>query len=81
MVEIEYKDGVEVFQEKLMAMFKPFKSVKVIPCQVDGENSTVIAWVDKENSVIIPIFVTPTPGMCITDSEGEEPSWFEETNG
>lgn len=52
-------------------------------CFVDGEPSAAVVQVTEEdggNVDLKPLFVAITPGMAITDHEGNEPDFGEEIN-
>lgn len=54
-----------------------YSNFALFSCFVDGEPSAAIVVVneDGEGVTIRPLFVAVTPGMMLTDHEGEEPKW------
>ena len=68
--------------QAIKAQFEALSSGKysnfaLFSCFVDGEPSAAIVAItqDGEEYGIHPLFVAITPGMSLTDHEGEEPKW------
>lgn len=56
-----------------------YNNFALFSCFVDGEPSATIVAITKEGKeyIIHPLFVAITPGMMLTDHDGNEPKWPE----
>lgn len=57
-----------------------YSNFALFSCYVDGEPSAAIVAVSEDQGeyTVHPLFVAVTPGMMLTDHDGEEPAWKDE---